>query len=1412
VENDFGTVTASHCVIGDPSGSDITAANGNILSPASPGFSHKFLANGGPTLTLALQPGSPAQAAGGAVTTLNGAVSASTSGTIQSITVATGTAGAIASTPGSYIVQVDSEQMLVTNVNLSTDTLTVQRGYNGTPASSHNSGAGVFLATDQRGFWRSTTAPDVGAYQLSANNGVQTFVVNTAADTTGVANTISLRDAVMAAAAATAQGKSVMITFDVTKMTTPMITLSKELVLPSGTGTTTIDGGGQITINGVSSRLFTVAAGALGAITGLTVQHGSSNEGAGILNNGVLTVSKATIASNSAGAPAQLGTGGGIANETDANLTLSHVSLTNNTASNFGGGIYNGGTVTIRDSTLTNNTASAAGVAGGGILNDAGSTLTLVNDTLSGNKAPNGDGGAVFNNHATLTSTNDTFSGNTISGKGGGIFNKGGTVTSVDDTFTGNTVSADGGGLYAKDGAVTLAGDAFYGNHSFGNQSSGNNGGSLYNDGATMTLANTTVANNTAVTAGGIVNNSGTLMLTNDTVFGNTGNSFGGIYMTGGTVKLVNTIVAKNVAPFPDIFGLVADDSSNNIVGSGLGLEGISGGDNGNQVGFEGNLTDLIDPMLAPLNYYGGPTQTMALLPGSPAVRAGGAVTTLAAIVSASSSATSIPVAPGPAALIASTPGAYAIQVDGEQMLVTSVNLSTNTLTVQRGYNNTPIASHNSGAGVFLATDQRGQSRPVAAPAPAQQPDIGAFQTQPAILVTTASDAVGHTGVSLRDAITLASVESAASRAPQTVTIPSGISTITLTQGWIPVLGGTITLVTQAPVAISGNNLNKLFMVPLGVSFNLGSGSTIDTYITLERADPTFGAISNAGTLTVLNCTFADNVATVAGGAIYNTGTLIVSGSTFSGNSAGQRGGAIDNAGGVVTVTGCTFSGNTAGLTGGAIDNEAGMLTVAHSTITANSAPAGGGIWNQGTLTVIDCIISGNAGPGIGGGPLVIDDSADTGNATYTITASTVQVNGLPPITYTGAQSLTIEGGSGSDTFALQGALPGVALRIDGGGGSNTLDYSKLAGPVTVNLQTTTASGIGGTFAHISNFIGSGSSADTLIGPDVGATWDINGANSGSVNGSTFSSFEDLTGGSGADQFVFFPGGSVAGNIDGGGGSNTLDYSHLTTPVTLNLQTGMATGIGGTFAHITNFIGGSGSNALAGPNANTVWTLTGLNTISVNGLSISGFQSLVGGSGADRFVFQTGGRVSGRIDGGGGNNTLDYSPYVGDIVVDLALGTATGVGNGVSHLENVTGSIGNDLLVGDALPNTLVGGTGRNVIIGGLGADTLVGGGGDNILIGGTTAYDTNLTALAAIMAEWTRTDLSFEQRLADLNSDAPPARALNGPYELNKKTVFDDGAADTLSGGAGLDWFLYDEKLDILSNVKPRDHKTGID
>jgi hypothetical protein len=103
---------------------------------------------------------------------------------------------------------------------------------------------------------------------------------------------------------------------------------------------------------------------------------------------------------------------------------------------------------------------------------------------------------------------------------------------------------------------------------------------------------------------------------------------------------------------------------------------------------------------------------------------------------------------------------------------------------------------------------------------------------------------------------------------------------------------------------------------------------------------------------------------------------------------------------------------------------------------------------------------------------------------------------------------------------------------------------------------------------------------------------------------------------------------------------------------------------------------------------------------------------------------------------------------------------------------------------------TVAGGTdGRNLMIAGATAATLVGGTGEDILIGGTTAWDDNPAALAAIMAEWSRTDLSYRQRLVHLVRGG----GLNGSYVLNPSTVTANGLANTLTGDGGRDIFFVD-------------------
>jgi hypothetical protein len=200
---------------------------------------------------------------------------------------------------------------------------------------------------------------------------------------------------------------------------------------------------------------------------------------------------------------------------------------------------------------------------------------------------------------------------------------------------------------------------------------------------------------------------------------------------------------------------------------------------------------------------------------------------------------------------------------------------------------------------------------------------------------------------------------------------------------------------------------------------------------------------------------------------------------------------------------------------------------------------------------------------------------------------------------------------------------------------------------------------------------------------------------------------------------------------------------------------------------------------------------------------------------ADDETFAIDGLPSGfnlSLDGEFGDNTLDYSGYTGDVSVNLALGTATGL-SGIANFQNLIGSNGNSLLVGDANANVLRGGTGRNILIGGAGADQLFGGAGDNILIGGivsdgTTDYDTSDAALEALMTEWDRTDEDFSMRIADLEAGVDA----NGMHaSLTANTVHADQATDTLVGG-GQNWFFVAQgDPDTVNDPKDGDRITPI-
>jgi hypothetical protein len=560
-------------------------------------------------------------------------------------------------------------------------------------------------------------------------------------------------------------------------------------------------------------------------------------------------------------------------------------------------------------------------------------------------------------------------------------------------------------------------------------------------------------------------------------------------------------------------------------------------------------------------------------------------------------------------------------------------------------------------------------------------------------------------------------------------------------------------------------------LAPADIHYQYGATSTL----TVDG-----GTGGNSVTVTALP--LSATVLNINGGTGTNTLTSNNLGNSFNVTS--------NNAGNLDGATAVTFS-NIQNLNGGT-GNDSFMLS--NGVGVSGNINGGGGTdtLNYSLYALVNPIsvnLQTSKATNIGGTianivNLVGGAGSDTlvgANTTniWNITATNAgNINGT--FAFSAIENLT--GGTANDTFNFSNGV-GVSGNINGGGGSDTLNYSQYAAndPITVNLQTSTATNVGGVFSNIQNLVG-GLGSDTLVGPNTANTWNITASNAGNINGTfTFSSIENLTGGSGNDSYKFSNGVGVSGNVNGAGGTNTLDFSlyQPADPITVNLQSSTATNIGGVFSNIQNLIGGLGSNTLVGANTSNTWNITASNAGNINGtFTFSAIQNLTGGTGQDIFTFAVGGSVGGKINGAAGSNWLVYSAQTSSINVNLASGTASLVGGGVTNIQNVIGSAnggdtitGNSaggVLVGHSAGNTITAGTGRSVIIGGFGRNLLQGRGND-IIIAGKTSYDANITALASILAEWANSS-SYATRISLLKNGG----GLNGTNVLVfNKTVF---------------------------------------
>jgi hypothetical protein len=291
----------------------------------------------------------------------------------------------------------------------------------------------------------------------------------------------------------------------------------KQIVLNDGELTLSTDvlidgpGASRLAVNGNNqSRVFEIAGRATVNISGLTVEGGEAVSGGGIANGGALTLIDSTVSGNAA----ELN--GGIVNT--GSLTLIRSTVSGNTAALGNGGIANyGGTTALIESRVSGNSAYWAGGVG-----NYGGAMTLTDSTVTGNSASNW-GGII--NTGVMKVTDSTVSDNSSQHNNGGIVNTG-TLTLTESTISGNTARGDTGGIINYGGALTLTRSTVSGN-------SASNWGGITNTG-TLTITDSTVSRNLAAgTGGGIVNLDGALTLLDSIVSENRASAAGGIYNHG---------------------------------------------------------------------------------------------------------------------------------------------------------------------------------------------------------------------------------------------------------------------------------------------------------------------------------------------------------------------------------------------------------------------------------------------------------------------------------------------------------------------------------------------------------------------------------------------------------------------------------------------------------------------------------------------------------------------------------------------------------------------------------------------------------------------------------------------------------------------------------------------------------------
>lgn len=299
-------------------------------------------------------------------------------------------------------------------------------------------------------------------------------------------------------------------------------------------------------------------------------------------------------------------------------------------------------------------------------------------------------------------------------------------------------------------------------------------------------------------------------------------------------------------------------------------------------------------------------------------------------------------------------------------------------------------------------------------------------------------------------------------------------------------------------------------------------------------------------------------------------------------------------------------------------------------------------------------LISGNINGGLGTDTLTADNVANTWNILGTNTGNVTNVSSF-------SQIENLIGGNVVDAFVFSNGTS-ISGNVDGGTGSDSVDYSSESGALTISLASSS-------FSNIELFIGNNIDS-TFIGPVSSNNWVITGNNDGTVGTVSFNNFNNLVGNVTSDNFQFQNGSAITGSLDGNTGLDTVDFS---------LESGVvnvAIGASG-YTRIENFIGNDISSTLIGDNVANNWVINGTNDGTVGAISFFDFNNLTGNTGIDNFSLN-GGSITGNLDGGAGVNSITADNTANTwTIISADAGNVTGI-SGFSNIENLNGNAGTD--------------------------------------------------------------------------------------------------------------------------------------